>query len=60
MRRRIQDLGRRALLDHPATVHHDDPMRQVPHQQRVMRNEQKPDTQPVLQAYQQVDDLGPD
>lgn len=60
VRRRIENLGRRAFLDHPSAVHHDDPMRHMPHQQRVMRDEQERDAQPVLQADKKIDDLGPD
>jgi len=53
-----EDLRRGLLLDDLPQVHHDDPVRQVPHRGEVVRDEQIRHAEARLEVLQEVHDLG--
>ena len=54
----VENLRRRAFLDHQPLLHDENPVGDAPHDAEVMGDEQKPHAHLVFQILQQVEDLG--
>ena len=58
VQRRSEQLVRRRDLGHLAEIQHDDAVRDVTHDRKIVGNEQIGKAQTLLQINEQIDDLG--
>jgi len=60
MLRTANDFVRGTLFHRFAEIHHDDAVRNLMHQRKIMRDDQQGDVEAILQIAKQVNDLGLD